>query len=114
MSHKQQGQPRERPQPTEREQRLLDRLRIFGVWARHEYGAGWASAVGLVFAGVTVCVFAAALVVALLLEFIVTGQICKIVDESVATIGGRICGATSLLAFVVGFGFAVRSWRKLR
>ncbi len=69
--------------------------------------AGWAFAVGLVSAGVTAAVFAVALVVALLLEFIVTGHICEIVGESEVTIGGRICGAASLLAFVVGFGVAV-------
>lgn len=71
--------------------------------------AGWASAVGLMSALVTACVFMVALVVALLLEFIATGQICEIVDESVCTMGGRICGAASLLAFVVGF--VVAAWR---
>lgn len=73
--------------------------------------AGWASIVGLISAGVTAAVFAVALVVALLLEFIVTGHFCEIVGESAVTVGGRICGATSLLAFVVGFAVAARWWR---
>lgn len=71
--------------------------------------AGWASVIGLICAIATCTVFAVALVVALLLEFVVTGHICEIVDQSSVTIGGRICGATSLLAFVVGFG--VVAWR---
>lgn len=70
--------------------------------------ARWAAVVGMMSALVTACVFVVALVVALLLEFIITGHICEIVDESAATIGGRICGATSLLAFVVGFVVALR------
>ena len=76
--------------------------------------AQWAIAVGLMSALVTFTVFMVALCVALLCEFILTGGICEVVDDGVASIGGRLCGATSLLAFVVGFGVAAAlEWRKL-
>lgn len=70
-------------------------------------GAGWASVVGLICALITCTVFAVALVLALLGEFIVTGSIGETVGDSFVRTGGRICGAASLLAFVVGFGVAV-------
>lgn len=65
--------------------------------------AGWASVVGLCATAVTAAVFAVALVLSMLCEFIVTGGIGETVGESFVTTGGRICGALSLLAFVVGF-----------
>lgn len=66
-------------------------------------GAGWASVVGLISALTACTVFAVALVLALLIEFIVTGSIGEWVDDSFVRTGGRICGATSLLTFVVAF-----------
>ena len=69
-------------------------------------GAGWASVVGLTCALTTCAVFAVALVLAVLGEFIVTSSIGETVDDSFVRTGGRICGAASLLAFVVGFGVA--------
>ena len=70
---------------------------------------GWASVVALCCVAGTCTVFAVALVLALLCEFIVTGGIGETVDDSFVRTGGRICGATSLLAFVVGFG--VVTWQ---
>ncbi len=65
--------------------------------------------VGLISAITACTVFAVALVLALLCEFIVTGGIGETVNDSFVSTGGRICGATSLLAFVVAFGVA--AWR---
>ena len=75
--------------------------------------AGWAAVVGLCATAVTSAVFAVALVLAMLCEFIVTGGIGETVGESFVTTGGRICGATSLLAFVVGFVVAWAPWGPL-